>query len=45
MRLSPSLERTSAGKALGQRGAEWTKAPRRPSALPVPSAQLKRYAI
>jgi hypothetical protein len=37
-----SLERTSTGKALGPRRAKAYDAPRGPSALPLPAAQLKR---
>jgi hypothetical protein len=37
-----SLERTSTGKALGPRGTQAYDAPRGPSALPLPAAQLER---
>jgi hypothetical protein len=37
-----SLERTSTGKALGPRRAKAYDAPRGPSALPLPAAQLER---
>ena len=39
---NPSLERTSTGKALGPLRAHAYHAPRGPSALPLPAAQLKR---
>jgi hypothetical protein len=39
---NPSLERTSAGKALGPRNGQYHHPLRGPSALPVASAQLKR---
>jgi uncharacterized protein YegJ (DUF2314 family) len=44
MTPDPSLERSSTGTALGRRAAQAYHAPRRPSALPLPAAQLKRQA-
>lgn len=39
-----SLERISAGKALGPRGARWHHAPRGPSASSFPATQFKLHA-